>query len=338
VAFKDGIYQKERLRARHRGSKRKASVRRTKKRLPSTISQRWRNGNHYTLVQGDCLDLLRKLPANSVDLVLTSPPYCIGKSYEDKTEAAEFEADHEAILPEVIRVVRTGGSICWQVGYHVTNGVVTPLDFVVYRIMSAFPKLLLRNRIVWTFGHGLHTKDRFSGRHETLLWFTKGKRYRFNLDAVRVNQKYPGKKHYKGEKKGAYSGNPLGKNPSDVWNGWDVWDIPNVKANHIEKTEHPCQFPIAFALRVIKALTKPNDLVLDPYVGSGSTAAAAIIAGRRFVGSEIVPKFYALAMTRAKAAAKRNIRYRPEGLPVYTPSPNSPLTRRPLAWNETKKN
>jgi adenine-specific DNA-methyltransferase len=228
-------------------------------------------------------------------------------------------------------VVRTGGSICWQVGYHVTDGVVTPLDFVVYRIMSTFPNLFLRNRVVWTFGHGLHTKERFSGRHETLLWFTKGKRYRFDLDAVRVDQKYPGKKHYKGGKKGAFSGNPLGKNPSDVW------DIPNVKANHVEKTEHPCQFPIAFALRVIKALTKPGALILDPYVGSGSTAIAAVLAGRTFVGAEILPKFHKLALARLRAAAKNQIRFRPEHLPVYTPRPNTPLTIKPLHWNEGQK-
>jgi adenine-specific DNA-methyltransferase len=298
---------------------------------------RWRRGNRCTLFRGDCIELLNKLPPNSVDLVLTSPPYCIGKAYENKTEAAEFIADHEAVLPHIVRVLRPGGSMCWQVGYHVTDGIVTPLDFIVYDLMSRFRSMRLRNRIVWTFGHGLHAEDRFSGRHETLLWFTKGKRYRFNLDAVRVAQKYPGKKHYKGNKKGSYSGNPLGKNPSDVWNGCDVWDIPNVKANHVEKTDHPCQFPIGFALRAIRALTRPNQLVLDPYVGSGSTAVAAILAERRFVGAEILPKFHKLAVTRARAAADNSIRFRPENLPVYVAPPDSPLTIRPSIWNENNQ-
>ncbi len=192
-------------------------MQKSSKRRHPKISFDWRTGNVCTLLRGDCVKLLRALPPNCVDLVLTSPPYCMGKNYENKTDAADFTADHEAILPEIIRVVRTGGSICWQVGYHVSDGVVTPLDFIIFEIMSRYPRIHLRNRIVWTFGHGLHAEKRFSGRHELLLWFTKGKQYRFNLDAVRVAQKYPGKKHYKGANKGKYSGNPLGKNPSDIW-------------------------------------------------------------------------------------------------------------------------
>lgn len=261
----------------------------------------------------------------------------MGKNYENKTDAADFTADHEAILPEIIRVVRPGGSICWQVGYHVSDGVVTPLDFIIFEIMSRYPHIHLRNRIVWTFGHGLHAEKRFSGRHELLLWFTKGRRYRFNLDAVRVAQKYPGKKHYKGANKGKYSGNPLGKNPSDIWQGDDVWDIPNVKANHVEKTNHPCQFPIGLARRTIKALTRPDDLILDPFLGSGTTAVAALLTGRRFVGAEISTKFHKLAVQRAVAAADGTIRFRSENNPVYVPPANTPLTTKPPNWYGKEK-
>ena len=123
----------------------------------------------------------------------------------------------------------------------------------------------MRNRIIWTFGHGLNSVRRFSGRHETILWSTKGDSLEFNLDEVRVPQKYAGKRAYKGPHKGELSGNPLGKNPSDVW------EIPNVKAKHIEKTEHPCQFPVAIPQRLIKALTHENALILDPFMGSGTT-------------------------------------------------------------------
>jgi len=111
--------------------------------------------------------------------------------------------------------------------------------------------------------------------------YTKGEDYFFNLDDVRVAQKYPGKKHYKGAGRGTYSGNPLGKNPGDVW------IFPNVKSKHIEKTEHPCQFPIELPSRLIRALSRPGDLILDPFLGSGTTAAAALILGRRAVGSEL---------------------------------------------------
>ncbi|HSH38931.1 MAG TPA: site-specific DNA-methyltransferase [Chthoniobacterales bacterium] len=260
-------------------------------------------------------------------MTLTSPPYCIGKSYEDKTKAAEFVTDHETVLPEIVRVTKPGGSICWQVGYHVADGIVTPLDYVVYAILSKFPEIHLRNRIIWTFGHGLHSTDRFSGRHETILWFTKGETRVFNLDKVRVRQKYPGKKHYKGPHKGAYSGNPLGKNPSDVW------DIPNVKANHVEKTRHPCQFPIALAQRLIEALTLPGHLVLDPYAGSGTTAAAAIFSGRGFIGAEVEESYHSVAAERMRLAGEGTLPYRPDNKPVYEPPPDSPLTRVPREWN-----
>jgi adenine-specific DNA-methyltransferase len=293
------------------------------------IQSAWRRNQKYTLFPGDCASLLQSLPDESVDLVFSSPPYCIGKAYEDKTKAEDFLKDHKTILPEIARVTKTGGSICWQVGYHVSAGVVVPLDFVVYQILvEKCPSVFLRNRIVWTFGHGLHSAERFSGRHETLLWFTKGDPYVFNLDDVRVPQKYPGKKHYKGEQKGHPSGNPKGKNPTDVW------DIPNVKANHVEKTAHPCQFPIALAQRAIRAFTNPGDLVLDPYAGAGTTGAACALLGRKFVGAELESKYYRIAMQRIRDAMEKTLPFRPEDKPVYRPAPNTPLTTVPAEWGE----
>src|SRR5271155_3291541 len=77
-----------------------------------------------------------------------------------------------------------GGSICWQVGHHVSKNVEIPLDALIYGIFAKSESLKLRNRIVWTFGHGEHCRRRFSGRHETVLWFTKGDGYHFDLDAI----------------------------------------------------------------------------------------------------------------------------------------------------------
>lgn len=294
------------------------------------IHKLWGFDRDFTLYPGDCAHLLQSLPDESIDLVLSSPPYCIGKAYEDKTKAEDFLKDHESILPEIVRVTKMGGSICWQVGYHVSNCVVTPLDFIIHRILTEKCKnIYLRNRIIWTFGHGLHSADRFSGRHETLLWFTKGTLYNFNLDAIRVPQKYPGKRHYKGDLKGKPSGNPKGKNPTDVW------DIPNVKANHVEKTDHPCQFPIALAQRIIKALTKPGDLILDPYAGSGTTGAAAAFLKRKFVGAELEPNYYRIAVNRVQAAIRNKLPFRPENKPVYEPPQNTPLTTKPIEWNKS---
>jgi adenine-specific DNA-methyltransferase len=256
----------------------------------------------------------------------------MGKSYENHTKAEDFLPALNKILPDLIRVLRIGGSICWQVGYHVTDNVVTPLDVLICEMMRKYPVMKLRNRIVWTFGHGLHSEDRFSGRHETILWFTKGQRYRFNLNAVRILQKYPGKRHYKGEKHGELSGNPKGKNPTDVWSSPDVWDIPNVKANHLEKTKHPCQFPVALAKRVISATTAKADLVLDPFAGSGTTGAATALLRRKFVGAENKKRYHQLGVERISSALAGTLRYRPDWKPVYQPKPNTPLTTIPTSW------
>jgi hypothetical protein len=136
------------------------------------------------------------------------------------------------------------------------------------------------------------------------MWFTKGDITRFDLDAVRVPQKYPGKRFYKGPRKGEWSGNPLGKNPGDVW------EIPNVKSKHPEKTEHPCQFPTALARRFIRALTAEGDLVIDPYLGSGTTAVAALMEGRNFIGGDISPAYFGIANRRLADLSNGNLKFR----------------------------
>ena len=188
--------------------------------------------------------------------------------------------------------------------------------------LSPDEKLYLHNRIVWTFGHGLNAEKRLSGRYETILWFTKGNEYFFNLDPIRIPQKYPGKKYSHGPKAGQYSGNPLGKNPSDVW------DIPNVKANHVEKTDHPCQFPIVIPQKLIKCLTNEEDIVIDPFSGSGTTAIACIIEQRRFIGTEIQESYFDIAKNRIEQAINGEIKYRPD-VPVMEPDKKQKVAQKP---------
>jgi adenine-specific DNA-methyltransferase len=277
-----------------------------------------------SVYQGDCRKLLAAMGADTIDLTVSSPPYCIGKAYEsESTTTADFIKTQKEILPEIVRVTKPGGSICWQTGYHVTNGSAFPLDFAIYDILKDLPGILLRNRIIWSFGHGLNSTTRFSGRHEVVLWFTKGEDYAFNLDSVRVPQKYPGKRHYKGDKKGELSGNPLGKNPGDVW------EMPNVNANHIEKTDHPCQFPVALAQRFIRALCPKNGIVFDPFMGSASTGVAAEIEKRRFLGAEVFPDYMSVAYARLKNAKLGKVRVRDLDKPIYIPDPNSAVAKRP---------
>ncbi len=266
----------------------------------------------FILFEGDCLDLLASMPDRFVRLVVTSPPYNLGKPYESRLDLEEYLAQQRQVIDECVRVLHDRGSICWQVGNYVENGEIIPLDIALYPIFASLG-LHLRNRIVWHFGHGLHASKRFSGRYEVILWFTKGEDYTFNLDAIRIPQKYPKKKYFKGPKRGQLSGNPLGKNPSDIW------EIPNVKANHVEKTIHPCQFPVELIERLVLALTEEGDWVLDPFIGVGTTAIAALMHQRKAIGAEIIPEYVKIAKERVHLAERGQLRVRPMERSVYDP-------------------
>jgi adenine-specific DNA-methyltransferase len=292
------------------------------------IGRYFSEANDVTLFHGDCVKLLRKIPDASVQLVITSPPYNVGKEYERDVTIEDYLKLQCATIEECVRITRPGGSICWQVGNHVNgHGQMIPLDILLHPLFAAYAstdELRLRNRIVWHFEHGLHCKNRFSGRHETILWYSKGDGYVFNLDAVRIPQKYPGKLAYKGNRRGEFSCNPLGKNPSDVW------IIPNVKNNHIEKTSHPCQFPIEIPERLILALSHERDLVVDPFLGAGTVAVAAVLHGRRAAGAEIKPQYLKIARKRISDAIVGSLRRRPFAQPIYQPKPNTRLTTSPF--------
>ena len=251
--------------------------------------------------QQDCLEMLGSLRDATVQTLVTSPPYGIGKAYENRSTPTEWADAMAPIVQESARVAAE--HMFWQVGNHVHQGVVTPLDIFLYPLLAR-DGWVMRNRMVWTYGHGLHARSRFSGRYETILWFTKGDSYLFDLDAVRVPQKYPAKRYYKGDKKGELSGNPKGKNPGDVW------DISNVKHNHPEKTAHPCQFPEALIKRVVLASTREGDTVADIFLGSGTTAAVCAKTNRRFIGCDTSADYVAVARARIATihAQKENVR------------------------------
>ncbi|GBU20782.1 DNA methyltransferase [Fibrobacteres bacterium R8-0-B4] len=264
------------------------------------------------IFNGSCYDFVKTVPDQSVTLVITSPPYNLGKKYEKKSSLNEYYRKQEEIINECVRILADNGSMCWQIGNFVENSEIVPLDIFLYPIFQKH-NLKLRNRIIWQFGHGLHASKRFSGRYETILWFTKTDNYIFNLDAVRVPQKYPNKRYFKGPKAGNFSCNPLGKNPSDIW------DIPNVKNNHVEKTIHPCQFPIELVERLVLAMTNENDLVFDPFLGVGSTSVAAVMHGRRGMGCEIIEEYCNIAVERTKSAMNGELKTRPMNKPIYDP-------------------
>ncbi len=261
----------------------------------------------------DNLKFMRSLDDACMKLIVTSPPYNIGKAYEKRTTLENYVKNQAQVISECVRLLHPQGSLCWQVGNHVNNGEVFPLDMVLYHLFKDHG-LKLRNRIIWHFGHGLHCSKRLSGRYETILWFTKGDDYTFNLDPIRVPSKYPNKRYFKGPKKGQLSGNPLGKNPSDVW------IFPNVKNNHPEKTVHPCQFPVELVERLVLSLTNKEDTVFDPYMGVGSSIIAAIKNDRHGIGCDLVQYYVDVAWKRVRDFRAGTLKTRPMDKPVYDPT------------------
>jgi len=302
------------------------------------ISNKFSKNSTIVLHNGDVCDLLNSLPDGIAKLIITSPPYNLGKEYETRTSLKKYLKQQKLIIKDLVRVLADDGSICWQVGNYVDKGEVFPLDIYYYDIFKDL-NLFLRNRIIWHFGHGLHAKNRFSGRYETILWFTKSDDYIFNLDSVRVPSKYPGKRHYKGPNKGKLSGNPLGKNPSDYWEDImiqefesGIMNIPNVKSNHPEKTVHPCQFPIELVERCVLAMTNEDDWVFDPFSGVGSTIIAALRNNRRGMGAEKEKEYINISKDRIKKHFSGDLKIRPLGKQVHKPSGKEKISKVPDEW------
>jgi DNA modification methylase len=293
--------------------------------------------------EGDASEVLDRFRPGSVQLVVTSPPYNIGKIYErgKRLSLEQYLIWLRPIAAKLVEKLADGGSLCWQVGNYVHAGEVFPLDVYFYQMFKDLG-LKLRNRIVWHFNFGLHAQVRLSGRYETLLWFTKGDNYKFNVNAIRVPQLYPGKRHpgTKGGVGGTPSGNPLGKNPSDVWvfsaeeafRQDTIWELPNVKANHPEKTMHPCQFPSELAERCVLAFSNQGEVVLDPFSGAGTTVIAAERHKRVGIGIDKSGEYVKLATERLQSFRSGDLRLRPAGLPIRKPKDGESVARYPKEW------
>lgn len=305
--------------------------------LTNSRSGRWQ------IYEGDAFSELNKVEDESCQLVMTSPPYNIGKEYErdQRLTLDEYLKGLNRIIKKLCKKVSPHGHVCWQTGNFVDAGEVFPLDLYFYGLLKR-QGLKLRNRIIWHFNFGLNANSRFSGRYETLLWFSRSDDYTFNLDPVRVRQLYPGKRHpaSKGSMAGRPSGNPKGKNPGDVWTFepsqafelQPIWEFPNVKANHPEKTKHPCQFPTELVARCVLALTREGDLVLDPFIGSGTTAIAALQHNRRAIGIDRDPRYVELARHRLALLESGELKTRPLGKPVRRPVPGEAVASIPMEW------
>lgn len=248
---------------------------------------------HPPIEVADARAFMASLDDDSVHLAFTSPPYNIGKSYEKGETMEQWRALQRDMLQECWRVLVDGGYACWQVGTHVyknrgsNRGAIIPLDFEILPLALEIG-FTLQQRIIWHFNSGLHSKHRFSGRHEVILCLSKGRVPHFDAH----------------------------RHPDDVSY---VWEIPNVKANHPEKTEHPCQFPIELAERCILAMTRRGDTVIDMFAGVGTTAIAALKNHRHARSCDRDPAFVATAERRLADLASGRLGYRPMGKPVHLP-------------------
>jgi DNA modification methylase len=237
-----------------------------------------------------------EIPDKSVDLVVTSPPYNIdvkygnktvkgkvseskGVKYADNMKEEDYRRMLDVVFSECKRVISDTGSIWINIKNRCVNGVVMP----PFWIQDYFRDMYLKNLIIWNFDWGGSTNKRFAPRYEFVFWFVKDKeKYTFNLDDVKIPALNYRPDRYKSQM----------KNPTDVWR------ISMVSGNFEERTSHPAQYPEELIERIILAGTNKGEIVLDPFMGSGTTAAVAKKLGRHYIGFETVEEYCKIAKER----------------------------------------
>ncbi len=253
------------------------------------------------IFQGDCLELMRRIKEPALGMTVTSPPYNIGKEYEKIRCIDDYIEWCAAWMNEIHRITRSNGAFWLNLGYFEfpKKGRAIPIPYLLW---DKSPFYLIQE-VIWNYGAGVASKRMFSPRNEKFLWFVKDPRdYVFNLDDVRdPDVKYPYQK-----KNGKLKCNPLGKNPTDVWSLPKVTSGTNRSSQ--ERTVHPAQFPAAVIQRIVRACSRQNDIIFDPFMGSGTVAEVAIQTGRRAIGIEIREDYIQVAASRIDKYLKRKER------------------------------
>ena len=231
------------------------------------------------LVTGDAIAEMAALPDASVDLLIADPPYNLGKDYGNNIDAlawGEYEAFTRAWASEARRLLQPTGSLYAFMGVRFIARLQLMLEVEL--------GLRFNGWITWHYTQGMGRKRGFSPRHEDILYFTRGADFTFNLDAVRVPQKYYRRRN-----------NMAGANPGDVW------QFSHVHYCSGERQPHPTQKPEALIERIVRASSNPGDLLLDPFVGSGTSTRVAQALGRSAIGIDINADYIAMAETRLAA-------------------------------------
>lgn len=246
---------------------------------------------YNSVIHGDSLSIMKRMPSKSINLIITSPSYEVGKEYEDNGTFDEYLEFHKEIIKESKRILKNNGAIYWNVAQTPKNGEILPLGAIFYNLFKN-QGFYLKNWIIWRFDGGLNCKKRLSGRYENVLWFVKNPdNFIFNLDKIRITPKWKNDKR----------NNPKGKNPTDFWEFTlenSVWDINRVVNVSKEKTEHPCQFPEKMIERIIKASSNKKGLILDMFNGSGTACKVAKDLNRKFIGIDKKLKYCKIALNR----------------------------------------
>lgn len=262
-------------------------------RLLAALGEPQYRGDRYAIYKGDCRDLLTQIPHGSIDLTFTSPPYNIGKEYEQIRPLDEFIDWCASWIEEIHLATAADGALMLNVGYVALaeRAKAIPIPYLLWNRVPFF----LQQEIIWNYGAGVAAKKFLSPRNEKLLWYVKNaENYCFNLDDIRdPNIAYPNQK-----KKGKLRCNTIGKNPSDVW---QIAKVTSGKGRASkERSPHPAQFPLDLCERVIKGFSPADSIVLDPFLGSGSTIDACLRWGRYSIGFEVRSDYCAIAAKRIR--------------------------------------
>ncbi|HDR9766571.1 TPA: site-specific DNA-methyltransferase [Burkholderia cepacia ATCC 25416] len=237
------------------------------------------SGEKFAIFHADCMEAMKALPAELVDLTVTSPPYNIGKAYESTMPLDEYVQWCSDWMNEVYRLTKSNGAFWLNVGYIPVEGRAKALP-LPYLLWDKVPFFLIQE-LVWNYGAGVAARKFLSPRNEKFLWYVKDQEnYTFNLDEIRdPDVKYPNQK-----KNGKLRCNTAGKNPSDVWQIAKV--TSGARRSSAERAPHPAQFPMDLVDRLIKGFSNERELIMDPFMGSGTTAECAIRNGRYVIGFE----------------------------------------------------
>ena len=241
----------------------------------------------WQVITGDCLEVMRGMDADSVDAVITSPPYNIGKNYNGGNDnRPDYIEWLSVVLQQAAQV--TDDCLWVNLGYRKTPAGNVPIVFEIWNRLG----LYLMQAIKWEYGAGCTYSSRFNHRTEDWLWLVKDQtRYTFNPDDVRDLSLTK----YVNDKRNSLKGKLPG----------DVWYFPHVAGNHTQREAHPAQYPQPMIERIIRATTNPGDLILDPFAGSGTTGVACVQTGRRFIGIEIDEDYATIARARIAKAAEQ---------------------------------